>query len=90
MVSGSKEIEEKKKIERKLKGSLADSLRTGTRGTRVRRHLPKPLEWRSFYRHGLPLLMDFCEEVQKVSIQNDLNRSQTRNVSGQEQLWHKN
>ena len=27
-------------------------------------NLPKPLEWRSFYNHGLPLLMDFCEEGQ--------------------------
>jgi len=40
--------------------------------------LPKPLEWRSFYRHNLPILMDICEAVQKVAIQNDLNRSQIR------------
>jgi hypothetical protein len=27
-------------------------------------NLPKPLEWRSFCNHDLPLLMDFCEEGQ--------------------------
>ncbi len=41
-------------------------------------NLPKPLEWRSFYRHDLPILMDFCKEVREVSIQRRLNRSQTR------------
>ena len=40
--------------------------------------LPKSLEWQSFYIHDLPLLMDICEEVRKVSIQKGLNRSQTR------------
>ena len=40
--------------------------------------MPNLLEWRSFYRHDLPILMDICEEVRKVSIQNDLNRSQIR------------
>ena len=24
-------------------------------------YLPKPLEWQSFYRHDLPILMDICE-----------------------------
>ena len=32
-------------------------------------NLPKPLEWRSFFNHNLPLLIDFCEKVQKISIQ---------------------
>ncbi|MBL7203018.1 MAG: hypothetical protein ISS63_01630 [Desulfobacteraceae bacterium] len=32
-------------------------------------NLPKPLEWRTFYRHDLPIWMDFCEEVQEASIQ---------------------
>ena len=40
--------------------------------------LPKRLEWHSFYRHDLPLLMDISKDVQKASIQNGLNRSQTR------------
>ena len=42
------------------------------------RNLPKPLEWRSFYNHDLPLLMDFCEEVREISIRQRLNKSQTR------------
>jgi len=41
-------------------------------------NLPKHLEWLSFLNHDLPLLMDFCEEVQEVSIQHHLNKSQTR------------
>jgi ParB/RepB/Spo0J family partition protein len=32
-------------------------------------NLPKPLEWLSFFNHDVPLLIDFCEEVQEVSIQ---------------------
>jgi len=36
---------------------------------KIFKNLPKPLEWRSFYNNGLPLLIDFCEEVQEVSIQ---------------------
>jgi len=42
------------------------------------KNLSKPLKWLSFYLNDLPLLMDFCEEVQEVSIQHRLNRSQTR------------
>ena len=45
---------------------------------KIFKNLPKPLEWRSFFNHDLPLLMDFCEEVREVSIQHRLNRSQTR------------
>ncbi len=45
---------------------------------KIFKNLPKPLEWQSFYRHDLPILMDISEEVQKVSIQEDLNRSQIR------------
>ncbi len=35
---------------------------------KIFKNLPKPLEWRSFYNHDLPILMDICEEVQNVSI----------------------
>ena len=41
-------------------------------------NLPKPIEWLSFLNNDLPLLMDICEEVRTVSIQQGLNRSQTR------------
>ena len=40
--------------------------------------LPKPLEWLSFYLNDLPILMDICQEVREISIQDGLNRSQTR------------
>ncbi len=33
---------------------------------KIFKKLPKSLEWRSFYRHDLPLLIDFCEEVQEA------------------------
>jgi len=33
------------------------------------KNLPNPLEWQSFYVNNLPLLIDFCKEVQEVSIQ---------------------
>jgi len=36
---------------------------------KIFKNLPKSLEWRSFYNNDLPLLMDFCKEVQEVSIQ---------------------
>ncbi len=45
---------------------------------KIFKNLPKSLEWPSFYRHDLPLLIDFCKEVQEASIQNRLNSSQTR------------
>ena len=32
--------------------------------------LSKPLEWHTFYRHDLPLLVDISEEVKNVSIRN--------------------
>ena len=37
------------------------------------KNLPKPVKWLSFYLNDLPLLMDFCEEVQEVSIQHQLS-----------------
>jgi hypothetical protein len=41
------------------------------------RNLSKPLEWKSFYVHDLPLVIDFCKEVQEASMQNGLNGAQT-------------
>ncbi len=48
------------------------------RVAKIFKSLPKSLEWRLFYRHDLPILIDFCEEVREASLQNRLNRSQTR------------
>jgi hypothetical protein len=36
---------------------------------KIFKNLPKPMEWLSFFNHGLPLLIDICKEVQEVSIQ---------------------
>ncbi len=43
---------------------------------KIFKNLPKSLEWRSFYINVLPILMDIYKEVQKISIQDGLNRSQ--------------
>ena len=42
------------------------------------KNLPKPLEWRSFYIHDLPLLLSTCKEVRDTSIQHNLNKSQIK------------
>ena len=44
-------------------------------------NLPKLLEWRSFYNNDLPLLVDICKEARAVSIQHNLNKSQTGALS---------
>ena len=43
---------------------------------RIFDNLPKPLEWQSFYRHDLNLLVQADPDVRKVSIQNKLTKSQ--------------
>jgi len=35
------------------------------------KNLPKPVKWISFYLNDLPLLMDFCKEVQDISIKHN-------------------
>ncbi len=39
---------------------------------KIFKNLPKPLEWRTFYRDDLPILMDISKEDQKISIQPQL------------------
>jgi len=41
---------------------------------RIFKNLPNPMEWLSFLNNGLPLLIDFCEEVQEVSTQLSLTQ----------------
>jgi len=43
--------------------------------------LPKPLEWISFYVNDLPLITDICEEIRKISVENQLNKSQTKAIT---------
>jgi len=38
------------------------------------KNLPKPMEWLSFLNNALPVLIDFCQEVQEVSIQHQLSQ----------------
>ncbi len=40
---------------------------------KIFKNLPKPLEWQTFYRHDLTILMDIYEEVQKISTQPQLS-----------------
>lgn len=63
-VRGSEVSGHSKALSRKFAGQVE----------KIFKNLPKPLEWRSFYRHDLPLLMDFCEEGQEVSIQHQLSQ----------------
>jgi len=41
-------------------------------------NLPNPMDWLSFFKNDLPLLMDFCQEVRDLSDQHHLNKSQIR------------
>ena len=41
------------------------------------KNLPKPLKWQSFLVHDLILLTDIPTNVQKASVQYDLNKAQT-------------
>ena len=42
--------------------------------------LPKRLEWKSFYLHDLPLITDICDEIRKISVENQLNKAQTKAI----------
>ena len=42
------------------------------------RKLPKRLEWISFYTHDLPLITELCEEIRKISIENQVNKSKVK------------
>ncbi len=71
-VRGSKERGSKvSKPAIELFGKFAEQLKN------IFKTLPKHLEWQTFYRHDLPLVIDFCKEVQKASMQNGLNGAQT-------------
>jgi len=43
--------------------------------------LPKLLEWISFYNNDLPLITDICEEIRKISVENQLNKAQTKAIT---------
>ena len=43
--------------------------------------LPKHLEWIVFYVHDFPLITDICEEIRKISVENQLNKAQTKAIA---------
>ncbi|KPA10655.1 hypothetical protein MHK_009161 [Candidatus Magnetomorum sp. HK-1] len=43
--------------------------------------LPKRLEWKSFYVNDLPLIVGICEDIHKISLENQLNKSQLKTIS---------
>ena len=43
--------------------------------------MPKRLAWRSFYKNDLPLITDICEEIRKISVENQLNKAQTKAIA---------
>jgi len=43
--------------------------------------LPKHLEWKLFYVHDFPLITDICEEIRKISVENQLNKAQTKAIA---------
>jgi hypothetical protein len=42
--------------------------------------LPKRLEWQSFYTHDLSLMFDICDDIRKISLKNQLNKSQIKSL----------
>jgi len=48
---------------------------------KIFKRLPKRLEWRSFYNNDLPLITDICEEIRKISVENQLNKAQTKAIT---------
>ncbi len=48
--------------------------------------IPKSLEWRSFYTNDLPLLLSTYKEVQDVSVQHNLNKSQIKALAKLEKV----
>jgi len=39
------------------------------------------LEWRFFYNNDLPLITNICEEIRKISVENQLYKPQTKAIT---------
>jgi len=48
---------------------------------KIFKNLPKRLEWKSFYVNDLPLVREICEDIRKISLENQLNKSQIKAIS---------
>ena len=66
-LGGYQVAEPAKKTSRKFAGSVA----------RIFQNLPKSLEWRSFYRHDLSLLVQVDEKVRDASVKHEMSKSQS-------------
>ncbi|MBF0453118.1 MAG: ParB/RepB/Spo0J family partition protein, partial [Candidatus Magnetomorum sp.] len=45
------------------------------------KNLPKRLEWKNFYINDLPLILEICEDIRQISLENQLNKSQVRAIT---------
>ena len=48
---------------------------------KIFKNLPKRLEWKSFYVNDFPLVREFCDDIRKISLENQLNKSQIKAIS---------
>jgi len=48
---------------------------------KIFKRLPKRLELRSFYNNDLPLITDICKKIRKISVENQLNKAQTKAIT---------
>jgi len=48
---------------------------------KIFKNLPKRLEWKSFYVNDFPLVREICEDIRKISLENQLNKSQIKAIS---------
>jgi hypothetical protein len=47
---------------------------------KIFKNLPKRLEWKSFYVNDLPIIMEICEDIRQISLENQLNKSQVKAI----------
>jgi len=48
---------------------------------KIFKNLPKCLEWKSFYVNDFPLVREICKVIWKISLENQLNKSQIKAIS---------
>jgi hypothetical protein len=48
---------------------------------KIFKNLPKRLEWKCFYVNDLPIIMEICEDIRQISLENQLNKSQVKAIS---------
>ena len=48
---------------------------------KIFKSLPKRLEWKRFYVNNLPIIMEICEDIRQISLENQLNKSQIKAIA---------